>query len=392
MILSKTSVIIISLANFFSGVLGMALYTYIPRYLFYMGIEKSIIQLVSTILAFTNFAFPPLVGSFSDKIQNRYHIFIFGAIADTLLFSWLLFHRTLIMIIIAIFAHGFFLACFGLILILFQELVENDQKMISYLNAIGALGWFAGAQLCGIFVEINGIEDIFHFFLIFAIISMILVFFARENRFIILNRARENKKLSENSKNHYIADRNENSSNEISKSVYYSLFFRHFGIRPILSILAIIMALYLNDDIQIGFLMGINPLLQFFFIIIFGKLINEKNEKIVIVMGYVLSTFVVIGYLLSTNFFGFLISQILIALSYSMFYSAIYFYISKHTTPKNKGKYIGYVNSSFFLGGFSGGLFFSLLLTINPDYYFGIPFMILFPIISTLIILFKFKR
>ncbi len=370
----------------------MALYTYLPRYLYYMGIEKSIIQLVSTIMAFTNFVFPPLVGNYSDKIQNRYYIFIFGAIGDTILFSWLLFHRTLIMIIIALFAHGFFSACFGLILVLFQELVENDQKMISYLNATGALGWFAGAQLCGIFVEINGIEHVFYFFLIFNIISMILVFFARENRFIILNRIEETKNSSENSKNHGIMDMNENSGNNISKSVYYSLFFRHFGIRPVLSILAIIMALYLNNDVQIGFLMGINPLLQFFLIIIFGNLINDKNEKAFMVVGYVLSIFVLIGYFFSTTFFGFFISQILIALSYSMFYSAIYLYISKHTTPKNKGKYIGYVNSSFFLGGFSGGLLFTLLLTINPDYYFGISLMIIFPIISTLIILFKFKR
>jgi len=75
-----------------------------------------------------------------------------------------------------------------------------------------------------------------------------------------------------------------------------------------------------------------------------------------------------------------------------MFWNASVIYIAQKTTPINKGKYIGYANSSFYLGSFIGALFFSLLLNINPNYYVvGIP-MILFPIISMIIISLKFSE
>ena len=75
-----------------------------------------------------------------------------------------------------------------------------------------------------------------------------------------------------------------------------------------------------------------------------------------------------------------------------MFWNASVIYIAQKTTPINKGKYIGYANSSFYLGSFIGGLFFSSLLIFNPDYYIvGIP-MIIFPIVSVLSISLKFRE
>lgn len=370
----------------------MAIYTYLPRYLSELGINNSIIQLVSSISAFTNFLFPPIMGSYSDKIQKRYRLFIIGAISDTFLFIFLSFYQNLFLIITALFVHGFFYSAIKLTAILFQELVENDQKLISYLNAVEALGWFAGAQLCGIFVEMNGIDNLFIFALTFSIISTVTILFAKENRVKILERSKvlngNQNPLNQNEENGRIIDKGEEM---ISNSVFYSLFFRHFGVRPILSILVIVMAIYLSSDVEIGFLMGINPLSQFFLMIVFGKIVNEKNQKHIIVIGYFLSSIGLVGYLLSTDFFGFLISQILVSLSYCMFYSALYFYISKNTSPKNKGKYIGYVNSGFFFGGFTGGIFVAGLLELGANYAFVTFIMIFLPLVSVLIILVKFK-
>jgi len=75
-----------------------------------------------------------------------------------------------------------------------------------------------------------------------------------------------------------------------------------------------------------------------------------------------------------------------------MFFTATQIYVSKNTTPKNKGKYMGYLNTSSQLGNFTGGIFFTLLLFVYSDYYPAMRFMIVFPAIAALIIFIKFDR
>ncbi|MFX0060457.1 MAG: MFS transporter, partial [Candidatus Heimdallarchaeota archaeon] len=104
------------------------------------------------------------------------------------------------------------------------------------------------------------------------------------------------------------------------------------------------------------------------------------------------SAITIFGWIIATDFWSFLLYQITVSLSYAMFYTATQIYVNKHTTPKNKGKYIGYLQMSSQMGSFTGGLTFSLLLVIySGDYYAAMWFMIAFPIVSTLIILFKFE-
>ena len=153
------------------------------------------------------------------------------------------------------------------------------------------------------------------------------------------------------------------------------------------------MSYHLSSDTQIGFLLGFNPLVQFFLMLLTGKIISKRNEKYILMIGFFLSTAALIGYMLSTDFLGFLFSQIMISSSFALFWNATQIYIAQKTNPRNKGKYLGYANSSFFSGGFIGGLFFSLLLVIfNSNYYSSMTFMIIFPIISTLIISIKFEK
>ncbi|MBD3255088.1 MAG: MFS transporter [Candidatus Lokiarchaeota archaeon] len=272
-------------------------------------------------------------------------------------------------------------------MVLFQEYVENDKYFVSYYNAMIVLGWFLGAQLGGIFIEFFGIDNIFIFLLIISLINGGFTIFIREHRNLIRERFEEqSNSLLASEKSGGI-----DSKAPISKSIYGAMYFRNFGIRPIISVLAIIMAFHINSDIQIGFLIGINPLLQFFLILLFGRIINERNTKSFMVIGYCLSIIVILGYYVSVDFIGFLISQMLISFSFAMFFTATQIYISQLTTPDNKGKYVGYANSSFYLGSFSGGLYFSLLLAIYSDYYIAILFMVVFPGLSSLIIMLKFE-
>ncbi|MFX1502252.1 MAG: MFS transporter, partial [Promethearchaeota archaeon] len=178
---------------------------------------------------------------------------------------------------------------------------------------------------------------------------------------------------------------------QISKSLYIALFSRHFGVRPIITIIAILMALHLSSNTQIGFLIGFNPLLQFFIMLITGKFISKKNEKSVLMLGFFLSCGAILGYMFATDFISFFLAQIMVSASFALFWNVTQIYISQKTNPKNKGKYLGYANSSFFSGGFFGGLFYSILLLINSDYYAFMWLMLIFPLFSTLIIFFKFK-
>lgn len=75
-----------------------------------------------------------------------------------------------------------------------------------------------------------------------------------------------------------------------------------------------------------------------------------------------------------------------------MFFTATQIYVSKNTTPRNKGKYLGYMNTSSQLGTFTGGVFFTLLLFIYSDYYPAMQFMVVFPVIAAMIIFLSFEK
>ncbi|MFX1355398.1 MAG: MFS transporter, partial [Promethearchaeota archaeon] len=143
---------------------------------------------------------------------------------------------------------------------------------------------------------------------------------------------------------------------------------------------------------EIGFLIGINFLLQFFQMLLIGKVITIKNLKYFMIIGYLLSAVSILGYIISTDFWSYLATQLCVSFSYSMHWAATIIYIAQNTTPKNKGRFMGYANTSIFSGSFLGGILFSLLLfAYNRDFYIVMYFMIIFPIISMLIILLKFK-
>ncbi|MFX0004567.1 MAG: MFS transporter [Candidatus Hermodarchaeota archaeon] len=366
---------------------AIIVYTYVPRYIINFGVSEPLMQLIITIFPLTAFVFPPLYGYLSDKTQNRYVFVLFGTIGLNIVFLFLFLFQNLILIVILLFFFGFFMASSNLLMTLFAELVEDDKKLISYYNAIIVMGWFVGAQSGGVFIDLYNIENIFLFTLILSIPTIIFVIFIRENRSSILERYNNKKDQDTND----LIINIPNIEKPISQSIYYGLFFRNFSIKPIMPILAIIMGYHLESDIAIGFLIGINFLLQFFQTVLIGQIISIKNIKSFMIIGYVLSAISIFGYIISNNFWSYLFFQFLVSFSYSMHWTATTIYIAQNTTPKNKGRYMGYANSSVFSGSFAGGLFFSLLLTINQDFYLSMYFLLIFPIISAIIIFLKFK-
>jgi len=388
LILSKKSIGLILASVLIANTTGMGVFAYAPRYLLNLGVNVIVIQLILTFFILTSVVFPPLIGKLSDKIQHRSMLFKFGAVGVSIIFFIFTTVFNLVLIIILMVLYGFFGTFARLKFVLFAELVENDHRYIAYYAAITALGWFLGAFSTGIFVDIFGIDQYFLFLLMISLLNLVIIMFIKENRGLILER--HEKEKVENIDD--VLLNNQNEMNQISRSIYPSLFFRNFGVRPILVILAILMFLHLSSDTEIGFLIGINFLIQFFLNIILGHIITEKNLKWIMIIGYILSAITVFCWIFATDFWSFLLCQILISLSFAMFMTATQIYVTKHTTPHNKGKYVGYMNTGSQLGSFSGGLMFSLLLVLYfGNYYPAMYFMIIFPAISALIILIKFE-
>jgi MFS family permease len=352
-----------------------------------LGLEKPLMQLIVSIFPLTSFIFPPLLGFYSDRFQNRLIFIISGVIGISFAFLVLSLTKDLILIVILLFFFGLSMSLSNISFALYTELVEDDKKLISYYNATIVAGWFTGAQSGGIYIDLYGIENIFIFLLLISLPTIIFVVFIRENRSLILERYGIKDDKNKNTLNTIQPVEEE----QISKSIYYGLFFRNFSIKPIMPILAIIMILYLSSDTEIGFLIGINFFLQFFQMLAAGKIITKKNLKSFMITGYFLSAVTIFGFIIASNFWMFLFFQILFSFSYSMHWAATIVYIAQKTTPKNKGQILGYANASVFSGSFIGSLFFSLLLVFNPDYYIAMSFMIVFPIISMVIIYLKLK-
>lgn len=387
MIISRRSIILILISIFLINASGMIIYTYGSTFLLDLGTDKSQMQLIVTIFPLTAFLFPPLYGFLSDKYQNRIVFLLIGTIGMSFAFLMLSLTRNLIFITLFLFLFGFFMASSNISFTLYSELVEDDKKYISYYNAMIVAGWFVGAQFGGIFIDIYGIENMFVMVLLISLPNLICVVFIRENRSLILERynSRVTKNLNGLNTNGTEVEKS------IAKSIYYGLFFRNFAIKPIMSIIALVMILYLSSGFEVGFLIGINFFMQFFLMILAGRIITNKNIKTFMVMGYILSAITIFGYIIATNFLIYFFFQIIFAFSYSMHWAATIVYIAQNTTPKNKGQIMGYANASVFSGSFIGGLFFSLLLTFNNSYYIAMSFMIIFPIISVVVISLKFK-
>ncbi|MCK4383955.1 MAG: MFS transporter, partial [Candidatus Lokiarchaeota archaeon] len=300
----------------------------------------------------------------------------------------MLFTKNLILINISLFLFGFFASSFTILFTLYAELVQNDSIKISYYNAAIAAGWLTGVQFGGIFIDFFGIQQIFLFSFIIFLISVFFVIFIKEDRQLILEHSM---KLNEEDLNE-ISESITEKNNSNFKSIYYSIFFRSFGIRPILGIIVILMNFHLTSNTEIGFLIGINPLLQFFLLLYIGRLITHKNLKSFMLLGYILSVFIIIGYIFSFDFWSFMVIQILVSSSFSIFWMASVIYIAKNSTPKNKGSFIGKANSSGFAGDSIGGIFFTIMLVIfQSDYYMAMYFMLVFPVISVVVISLKFK-
>lgn len=376
---------------------GMAVYSYTAPFLLNLGVKESFIQLIVSIFPLSLFLYPPLLGKISDSIQNRRVFLRIGALGMLILMLLFLFVRILIFIILLLFLYGFFQSCLNLNFVLYQELTENDRTYISYFNALIVLGWFFGAQIGGFYIDLLGIDSIFQFLLVVSALNFIVILFLKEDR----EKIKERFMLMGRDVIETFEDENDTlfkNNVDISKSIYGALFFRNFGIRPIMSVLAIIMAFNLASNTEIGFLIGINPLIQFFLMLLIGKLVSMGDDedirilKGLMVVGYFLSAFVIFGYLVSIDFSGYLFYQILVSISYASFWTATHFYISQKTDHTNKGKYIGLANSSFYLGSFLGSLFFSILIGIYSEYYTPILFMIIFPALSAFLIIILFRK
>ncbi|MFX1420424.1 MAG: MFS transporter [Promethearchaeota archaeon] len=383
MIISRKTVIFMLINVFFIYFSIMMLLSYLPRFLENIGTESSIITLTMTVFMSTFFIFPPFLGKYSDRLQNRIYFILLGTAGMLCMLILLVFAKNIIVLNIELFILGFFSSFSSIYLTLYSELVQNDKKWISYYNADCAIGWFLGVVIGGLWIDIFSVETIIIFSLMIFLLSIIFVIFIRENRQAILN-ANENLLKNINIEIH-------NKDDNIPRSLFYSIFFRNFGVVPILNIIIIIMSFHISSNSEIGLLIGINPLMQFFFILIMGKVLSQKNFKLFLILGYILTVIVILGYIFSNNFWGFFVFQVLVSLSYSMFWMATIVYLAQNSTPVNKGRFMGYANTSLFAGTTIGGLFFSMLLGIfNSNYYIAMLFMIIFPIISTLIMSKKF--
>ncbi len=362
----------------------MMFLSYLPQFLENMGTEPPIITLTITIFMSAFFIFPPFIGKYSDILQNRIYFIFLSIVGMAFMLFLLIYANHIIILIIELFLLGFFTSFVTIYLTLYSELVQNDTKWISYFNAVCAIGWFLGVVTGGIWIDLFNIESLVIFSFLILLISGIFVIFIRENRQAILNAKHGNPELIERVETI--------SKDRISYSIFYSLFFRNFGVIPILNVIIIIMSFHISSTSEIGILVGINPLMQFFLMLLMGNILSKKNIKIFLIAGYVLTVFVIFGYIISNNFWSFFIFQVMVSLSYSMFWMATIVYIAQNSTPINKGQFMGYANTSIFAGTTIGGIFFSLLLVIfNSNYYLSMLFMAIFPLISILVILWLFE-
>ncbi len=144
-------------------------------------------------------------------------------------------------------------------------------------------------------------------------------------------------------------------------SIYISAFLRQISVSGVTSIAAVyfVYDAHLTPSL-IGFLAGLNPLVQIFSTLFFAKIAEAKNSKISIMLGMGITTASILSFALFRDVLGVGLAYGLLGLGFGAFISGSTTYISFSVSSDLRGRFMGLFTSfrSFgtVVGSFLGGI------------------------------------
>ncbi|AKI97376.1 MFS transporter [Kosmotoga pacifica] len=326
-----------------------------------LGISIVVVSALATVRGAFNTLGSPVWGAVSDRINNRRFLLGITLLVPGLLyilyaFVQLPYQFILLGAVIAFFGSAFQPITMSLSTELAEEEnVSSTSKEISLLNAASSMGMFIGRILISVLLLWLSVRSTIFFFSIIALSTVVPVFFMKGiNRTVISSEERKKGFIAAFLP--FVVDPAPMLKNGIW-AIYMGSFMRQFGIAGTTSLIAV----YLTEEMGLSkslavILTAINPLIQIFSHIYFGRLIGKIKAKTSATFGMFLTSLTALLFAVGNNWIAVAIAYFSLGIAFGAFINGAATFVVTHSPRKRKAEFLGVLRSSRSLGQMLGPL------------------------------------
>lgn len=280
-----------NILNFLTQTAIFSSLLFIPIFAKELGAKDFEVGLIGTFYGLATFASFYIFGRLSD-IYGRKKFLIFGFLASIISFPLQAIPQTPFQLLLVRVLVGFCIGVFPAALVAY---IYDTNKKIGKFTAFGSLGWAVGNLLAGILAIYWKIFFLGSFLFFLALLLVLKMEIPKISLSVPLFPL----KIIKN-----------------SFPVYLSFFLRHSGAHMIWIIFPLYLASFGISKLWIGILYFTNSFSQFLIM----PLLERFKSKNLVILGLLISAITFYSFSLASNQFEFLLTQIILAFSWSCFY------------------------------------------------------------------------
>lgn len=352
---SKVEISVI-FANFATWFIIGVFAAYLPLYAYYiLGASNVLVGLLATIYFAVNAPSSILFGYLIDKYHKTKIILVFSLMLIILSTVLIIYVNDPYQLLILRLIQGIAVASIIPISNLLGSEFFGPGRGVGLINMFGSLGFLLSTLIGGFILNYVTYINLFLYSSIIPLISFIILLGAPA--YIIKN--------DTDSRGIKLSD-----IKKISKPIwimYIALFLRHVGAAGVWSLFSLFIFSIGGDNILLGILFAINPLIQTIIFEKFGKY-SEGRGITIFQFGLLLSAIVFIGYYISPNPYFIIIFQVVLGFSWVSIYTGINVYIIENVPTEIRGTSLGLVNTILALGWILGSFFSGYVADFTGSY------------------------
>lgn len=327
-----------------------------------LGASILLITSLSTIRGAITTLSSPLWGAVSDHLKKRKLFLLMSLGVPALLYpiyAILDIPYTFIIIagVIAFFSSGYDPIAMAMSTDLADGSLVSTSHELALLNSASSIGMFLGRVSLSVLLLWLSVKNTILFFSMIALLAFIQAFFISEKNSVHeIERQRKRSFIFPSA----IFDVDRMKRNGLW-AVYLGSFIRQFGIAGTTSLIAVYMTEVVGLSKSLAVLLsGLNPLLQIFSHIFFGKVIGKIGSKISLVIGIYLSGVTSLLFAVSKNWMLVAAAYLSLGIAFGAFINGAATFITLNSPQHKKAESLGLLRSAralgFMLGPITAGL------------------------------------
>ncbi|MHA2297459.1 MAG: MFS transporter [Candidatus Hodarchaeales archaeon] len=326
----------------------LASFTYIPLFMDEFGLGKDSITLVVACYSLFAFISSSLAGRGSDHYGRRIFLWV-GLLLSAITFTSQFFAFDFLSVLLTRLLAGFSAGIYPPALIAYAY---ENRSLMGKFSGIGSLGWGLGNIIGGIIATFS-IGYVFLMAGLFFFIGFLVAL-----RLPPVNNGEINESETvENVTPSLIVIKN-------NFSIYSAVFLRHSAAFAVWTLWPLFLKGLSFDNFQIGMVQATNALTQFVAMFFIS---DKVRAEILQGVGLIASSFTFITFLLTTNFYLFLITQVFLGISWAAIFVGAVKFVTEKNQSHERGTASGFLNGALSIAGLAGPAYVFVFLFVFGD-------------------------